>query len=234
MLLAYAPDYERNFTSHTEEFLFTRAQSSLGAEPSGWHQNSLHLSWQLLKTIVCIWDWRHSHRNLLGPCKLGLHNLQHVGTILTLFLSSFFFVTPLYTVNSHSYFLEESKRQKFPQWLQISTAKPLRLMKYISTFPQREGGEINLGTEVGWEREMRGRHVFCFLDRKTFCKKRVAISLSLLWNNVMCGGVNVVQRSDDVLNFRNIANKNTSVIWNGNKFLHRWFPFCFPDSSSDV
>lgn len=233
MLLAYTPDCERNFTSHTEEFLFTRAQSSLGAEPSGWHQYSLHLSWQLLKTTVCIWDWRHSHRNLLGPCKLGLHNLQHVGAILTLFLSSFFCDPTTYCKFIQLLFGREQKTEvpTVDSDFYSQALKANEIYFYISS---ERRGEINLGTEVGWEREMRGRHVFCFLDRKTFCKKRVAISLSLLWNNVMCGRVNVVQRSDDVLNFRNIANKNTSVIWNGNKFLHRWFPFCFPDSSSDV
>lgn len=233
MLLAYAPDSKRNFTSHTEEFLFTRAQSSLGAEPSGWHQHSLHLSWQLLKTIVCIWDWRHSHRNLLGPCKLGLHNLQHVGAILTLFLSLFFCDPTTYYKFIQLLFGREQKTE-VPAVASDFYSQALKANEIYFYISSERRGEINLGTEVGWEREMRGRHVFCFLDRKTFCKKRVAISLSLLWNNVMCGGVNVVQRSDDVLNFRNIANKNTSVIWNGNKFLHRWFPFCFPDSSSDV
>lgn len=114
-----------------------------GILASSWLRFALHVSWQLLKMIVCIWDRRHSYRNLLGTCKLGLHSLQHVGIILTLlpFFFSFFFCDSLHTVNSYSsFFLEVSKRQKFPLWVQISTAKPLRLMKYISAFTWREGG----------------------------------------------------------------------------------------------
>lgn len=86
------------------------------------------------------------HRKLLETRKLGLHSLQHVGVIFTLFS----FLDPQQIHYSSS--LEEGKRQilevcivVFPSYYELKflvTAKSVKQMKYTSTFPLRGGGKV--------------------------------------------------------------------------------------------
>lgn len=200
--LSRAPDRERNFNSRScsrwriPVHKTTWVSSSLGLfirnTPFFDTNMLLRLSWQLLKMVVCIWD---------GDTALK----EHVAAIFTFFR---FFSTHFIRYSSS---LENGKRQK------LDTCIPVLLWTQIPAHGQvHEANEICISSERGetererYEKEKGGQRGFSFRrgERSHYDSNMWPFSLWLVVNSE----VNWVEKSDVILDFRNVSNKTKNEL----------------------
>lgn len=88
----------------------------------------------------------------------------------------------------------------------------MKQKKYTSVFPLREGEAEREAVRRRWEREVTGWHIFCFFF---FLQEDRNVPLWLQWLWLIVNSeVNWVERRVLILDFTNVSNKTTFLIWN--------------------